>query len=207
MTLEQEKSKELPDYLFVVVTDVDRRSSIPTAKTIRSIAPTPNWNVQRVKNYGELFDIGLHGNVIGGSELIVLEDDYTSEWEDWVFSETKRGDQLVNQLMRRGMEEEEAHWFVSPKALTFAAALRLFGYDGKIIVASGVAPDEEKIRQVERDLGNILLLDGISVKSRSMNPLSGIYRKKTSSGVELEDMLESGRFEDSLRWLLPRVLG
>lgn len=207
MTLEQEKSKELPDYLFAVVTDVDERSGISTAKTIRSIAPTPNWIVQKVENYRDLFDKGLHGDVIGASKLVVLDDEYTNDWENWVFTETKRGEQLVGQLMRRGMKEDDAYWFARPEAVNFAAALRLFGYDGKIIVASQVAPIERKIREVEKKLGDIFLIDGISLKSNYPRPVSAIYRWKTSSGVSIEGMNQNGRFKESLSWLLPKVLG
>lgn len=206
MTSEHQRSKELPQYAHVVVTDVDRRSDISAVKAIRSISPGPNWSIHEASNYKELFDMALQGNLIGGPQLVVLDDNYAQYSEEWAFSETKRGDQLANQLMRRGMKEENAYWLARPTAVNFAAALRLFGYDGKIIIATQVAPEERKIKEVERSLGDLFLIDGISLKSNFPRPISAIHRIKTPSGISLEGMNENGRFKESLSWLLPRVL-
>ena len=207
MTIEQEVSGELPNYLFAVVADSDPRSQVTTAKTIRFIAPSPNWNIQKVRNYEELFDKSLHGDVAGGSKLVVLDDDYTTDWEQWVFSETERGDQMVNMLLRRGMSKNVANQYTRPESVNFAAALRLFGYDQKIIIVSNKPPSESMIETIEKKLRLPKLIDGISLKGYRSRLMHTVYRQKTPDGIKLVHMSLEGDLTDSLSWLLPKVLG
>jgi hypothetical protein len=200
--------KELPDKLYVVVADDDLWQSHKNTNALRAL--NPKWDVVRVESARKLFMQGMLGDRdLQQADLVVLDNKFyieTKEDRKWLYDRSPHAKQVVERLVRKGVDKYHAENFLYPGGVNFAIALRTLGYRQSIIIISNGPPDHEVLKMYERDVKVPVLVNGTSSKGTKKGDFFCKYRYLRGGTAGIEKATINGTLENSLAWLLPRVI-
>lgn len=130
-----ERKELTPVDYFIVIAD-DRPMQAKQTE-VNAVEMFPDGNsVERIRKAADardLFLLATQGNAGRPADVVLLDDDYSYQQQEWVISND-------------GYFEQIPPFLYGPAdSISFALALRAVGYSGKIVVVSNSPPDAEII--------------------------------------------------------------